>query len=172
MWEEVASRRHRPHKVFPATFPAAAAGEGTGSDGGPDRAVEFMVHGSLDLGLRTGELVCVAWAARAVLRREEGGEGGNRLRFALYQVYMHRYVSLRDSPNRCAFITAGFTRTKQQKGGGRGRVMVARSFVCLSFVGVVRLPYLTVAAAAAVVVCSRCGRCCALPIRSGAYVRN
>ena len=99
MWEEVATRRHRPHKVFLASSPAAAAaGEGAAGDRDRDRTVEFMVHGSLDLGLRTGELVTVAWAARAVLRRGEGGgdekqeegEGARRLRFALYQVYMHR----------------------------------------------------------------------------------
>ena len=46
-----------------------------------------MVHGDLDLRLRSGDdaPVYVAWAARAVLRRDEGV-----LRFVLYQVYMHR----------------------------------------------------------------------------------
>lgn len=93
MWRDVASRRHRPHGIFPASLPSPSfteAGAGTAGsreDGTDPTTTEFMVHGDLDLRLRSGDdaLVYVAWAARAVLRRDEG-----MLRFVLYQVYMHR----------------------------------------------------------------------------------
>ena len=98
MWRDVASRRHRPHEIFPASLPSPSFTEAGAGTAGPREdgvnptttattTTEVMVHGDLDLRLRSGDdaPVYVAWAARAVLRRDEGV-----LRFVLYQVYMHR----------------------------------------------------------------------------------
>lgn len=90
MWEKVRSRRHRPLKVFPASFspsPPSPATDlpGTGAGAG---LLEYMLHGTLDLGLKSGDVSKMTWAGRAVLKESGGGE----LKFALYQVYMHRQV--------------------------------------------------------------------------------
>ncbi|KAI1759510.1 hypothetical protein GGR53DRAFT_471260 [Hypoxylon sp. FL1150] len=83
MWELVESRRHKPEKVFPATF------EGTGADGDGDGvAAEYMLHGSLDLVMKTGESSAISWAGRAVLRDVDG-----KLKYQLYQVYMHKKLT-------------------------------------------------------------------------------
>lgn len=84
MWENVRSRKHRPTKVFPASFPSPGTGTGTGTE--TETTVEYMLHGSLDLELKSGDTSTVAWAGRAVLKEANGGA----LKYALYQVYMHR----------------------------------------------------------------------------------
>ncbi|KAK7754231.1 hypothetical protein SLS62_003808 [Diatrype stigma] len=90
MWENVRSRKHRPTKVFPASFPSPSSSPETGTGAGTAKtaAVEYMLHGSLDLELKSGDISTVAWAGRAVLEEVPGG--GGALKYALYQVYMHR----------------------------------------------------------------------------------
>ncbi|KAI2612158.1 uncharacterized protein GGS25DRAFT_474018 [Hypoxylon fragiforme] len=84
MWEHITRRKHRPAKVFPASF-----GEGAG--GGDGVVAEYMLYGSLDAVTKKkegeGETMTMEWAGRAVLRevKEEG-----RLCFGFYQVYLHR----------------------------------------------------------------------------------
>lgn len=76
MWEQVESRRHKPEKVFPASFGGSGGDDGT--------AVEYMLHGSLDLLTKNGEQQAVSWAGHAVLGEVEG-----KLKYKLYQVYLH-----------------------------------------------------------------------------------
>ncbi|KAI1413690.1 hypothetical protein F5Y13DRAFT_160865 [Hypoxylon sp. FL1857] len=78
MWEQVERRKHRPEKVFPASF------EGTARDS-EAIAAEYMLHGSLDVVTKSGEQQTVSWAGRAVLKEDEG-----QLKYALYQVYLHK----------------------------------------------------------------------------------
>ncbi|KAI1144455.1 hypothetical protein F5Y05DRAFT_407847 [Hypoxylon sp. FL0543] len=77
MWEHVERRRHAPEKVFPASF--------GGVDGSEGIAAEYMLHGSLEMAMKSGERQMVAWAGRAVLK-----EGGGKLKYQFYQVYLHR----------------------------------------------------------------------------------
>lgn len=94
MWETVKSRKHHPLKVFPASFPTPAdtqlgpeTGVSTGTARGTSMSVvEYMLYGSLDLALKSGDVSKVSWAGHAVL--QEDGEGA--LKFALYQVYLHK----------------------------------------------------------------------------------
>lgn len=79
MWEQVESRRHKPEKVFPGSF------GGVGGGGGEGVAAEYMLHGSLDLVMKSGEQQAVSWAGRAVLRDVDG-----KLKYQLYQVYLHK----------------------------------------------------------------------------------
>ncbi|OTA90682.1 hypothetical protein M434DRAFT_77558 [Hypoxylon sp. CO27-5] len=79
MWEQVEKRRHKPEKVFPAFF--------GGIDGSEGIAVEYMIHGSLDMVTKNGEQQAVSWAGRAVLKEDAG-----KLKYQLYQVYLHRRV--------------------------------------------------------------------------------
>ncbi|KAI1500698.1 hypothetical protein F5X99DRAFT_385181 [Biscogniauxia marginata] len=76
MWEKVRARRHRPEKVFPASF-------GSGSE----EEHEYMICGSADFAMKSGEddVAAATWAGRAVLR--DAGDG--RLKYAFYQVYIH-----------------------------------------------------------------------------------
>ncbi|KAI2630810.1 hypothetical protein GGR54DRAFT_635417 [Hypoxylon sp. NC1633] len=76
MWEQVKTRRHKPEKVFPASF------GGAGADGD---AVEYMLHGSVDIVTKTGEQQALTWAGRAILKEVDG-----RLKYELYQVYIHK----------------------------------------------------------------------------------
>ncbi|KAI1282425.1 hypothetical protein F5Y07DRAFT_352519 [Xylaria sp. FL0933] len=76
MWETIKSRRHKLHKVFPAVF-------------GPpehehEKRFEYMLYGTVDLELKSGEAITGQWAGRAVLRDGEGG-----LHYTFYQVYIH-----------------------------------------------------------------------------------
>ncbi|KAI8634741.1 hypothetical protein F5Y19DRAFT_409872 [Xylariaceae sp. FL1651] len=79
MWEKIKSRKHKPDKVFPASFEPAAAHQPE-----PEWSFEYMLSGSLDLQMKTGEKAVAQWAGRAVLRETDG-----RLRYAFYQVYLH-----------------------------------------------------------------------------------
>ncbi|KAI0098980.1 hypothetical protein F4776DRAFT_650212 [Hypoxylon sp. NC0597] len=79
MWEQVETRRHKPEKVFPASFGA--------TDGSEAIAAEYMLHGSLDMVTKNGERQAVSWAGRAVLEEDDG-----KLKYKLYQVYLHRRV--------------------------------------------------------------------------------
>ncbi|KAI1374531.1 hypothetical protein F4677DRAFT_160124 [Hypoxylon crocopeplum] len=76
MWEQVKTRKHKPEKVFPASF---------GEPGDGRIAAEYMLHGSLDLVTKNGEQQAVSWAGRAVLTNVEG-----ILKYKLYQVYIHK----------------------------------------------------------------------------------
>ncbi|KAI0180984.1 hypothetical protein GGR52DRAFT_13921 [Hypoxylon sp. FL1284] len=80
MWEQVGSRRHKPEKVFPASFGGADADNGDGA------AAEYMLHGTLDLVLKNGEARAVSWAGHAVLTSDAEG----KLKYKLYQVYQHK----------------------------------------------------------------------------------
>ncbi|KAI0024737.1 hypothetical protein F4780DRAFT_552097 [Xylariomycetidae sp. FL0641] len=73
MWDVVSSRRHRPMSVFPASF-------------GDDENIEYMLHGDLHMETKDGMHALVAWAARAVLRKDPQG----KLKYASYQVYLNR----------------------------------------------------------------------------------
>ncbi|KAI0841513.1 hypothetical protein F5Y06DRAFT_259684 [Hypoxylon sp. FL0890] len=77
MWEQVENRKHKPEKVFPASF--------GGSAGSEEIAAEYMLHGSLDLVTKNGEQQIVSWAGHAILKEAEG-----KLKYQLYQVYLHR----------------------------------------------------------------------------------
>jgi hypothetical protein len=69
MWEKVASRLHKPLKIFPF---------GANSD-------EVMLYGTVEYGLKAGGESKVDWAARAHLVREGGG-----VKMDFYQVYLVR----------------------------------------------------------------------------------
>ncbi|KAI1213221.1 uncharacterized protein F4807DRAFT_410181 [Annulohypoxylon truncatum] len=75
MWERTKSRRHKPGKVFPATFGGADEGEGM--------TIEYMLQGSVDFVLKNGEQKAVSWAGHAVLNDAQG-----RLKYQFYQVYL------------------------------------------------------------------------------------
>ncbi|CAJ2510008.1 Uu.00g059080.m01.CDS01 [Anthostomella pinea] len=81
MWEKVKSRKHKPERVFPASV---AAGSDDGGGGGRGDAYEYMLCGSLDFVMKTGEDVVATWAGRAALR-----EVGGVLKYDFYQVYLH-----------------------------------------------------------------------------------
>jgi hypothetical protein len=68
MWSVVVSRKHTIYKVFPFS----------------SNATEFMLYGSVALGLRNGANVDVDWAARANIAKSEDG----KWRMKFYQVYM------------------------------------------------------------------------------------
>ncbi|KAL6709289.1 hypothetical protein ACN47E_001696 [Coniothyrium glycines] len=67
MWEKVASRRHKAHKVYPF---------GPNSD-------EVMLHGTVQYGLKAGGASGLDWAARAHLVKEDG-----KVKMDFYQVYL------------------------------------------------------------------------------------
>ncbi|KAF1985230.1 hypothetical protein K402DRAFT_334814 [Aulographum hederae CBS 113979] len=67
LWEKVASRSHKPLKVFPS---------------GPN-SNEVMIYGTVDYKLKDGRESSVDWAARGVLVEEDG-----KTRWADYQVYL------------------------------------------------------------------------------------
>ncbi len=50
-----------------------------------ERRFEYMLYGSVDLELKSGEKMAGQWAGRAVLRDDD--EGG--LKYTFYQVYIH-----------------------------------------------------------------------------------
>lgn len=68
MWSAVASRRHTVHKVFPSS----------------NSSNEFMLYGSVALGLRSGANIDVDWAARADIVKAADG----KWRMKFYQVYL------------------------------------------------------------------------------------
>ncbi|KAI0481109.1 hypothetical protein GGR56DRAFT_672148 [Xylariaceae sp. FL0804] len=71
MWEKVQSRRHSPEKkIF--------------THDGPE--LEYMLYGSLDLVMKTGEEVAAAWSCRAVLT--EGPGESPKFQYSFYQVYI------------------------------------------------------------------------------------
>ncbi|KAI1427032.1 hypothetical protein F5Y12DRAFT_225963 [Xylaria sp. FL1777] len=78
MWEKIRSRRHRLDKVFPAVF------ELPGHEHESERRFEYMLYGSVDLELKSGDKVTGQWAGRAVLR-----DDGGALKYTFYQVYIH-----------------------------------------------------------------------------------
>ncbi|KAI1188677.1 hypothetical protein F5B17DRAFT_394334 [Nemania serpens] len=89
MWDQVRSRRHRLGKVFPAAFESPERkpeDEGEGEGEGRRRRFEYMLHGSVELELKSGERLVREWAGRAVLTVTDGEEGG--LRYGFYQVYL------------------------------------------------------------------------------------
>lgn len=57
MWEHVASRSHKPEKIFPF---------------GPN-ADEIMVYGTVSYGLKNGKSKQITWAMRAHLVKMEDG---------------------------------------------------------------------------------------------------
>jgi hypothetical protein len=67
MWKTVASRSHRPVKIFPFG----------------DNALKVMIFGTVGYGMKDGGGKEVDWAARAELVMEEEG-----LKMAFYQVYL------------------------------------------------------------------------------------
>ncbi|KAI1439543.1 hypothetical protein F5Y02DRAFT_423899 [Annulohypoxylon stygium] len=76
MWERVKSRRHRPGKVFPASFDGTNEGvEGT--------TIEYMIQGSADFVMKHGEKQEVSWAGHAILNEVQG-----ILKYRYYQVYL------------------------------------------------------------------------------------
>ncbi|KAI1340539.1 hypothetical protein F5Y15DRAFT_42662 [Xylariaceae sp. FL0016] len=82
MWEKVASRKHKPERVFPAAFGeslSSSAGNGVGSEH------EYMLCGSLDFVMKTGEKAVATWSGRAVLKDVKG----HGLQYSFYQVYLH-----------------------------------------------------------------------------------
>ncbi|KAI1194852.1 hypothetical protein F5X97DRAFT_309953 [Nemania serpens] len=81
MWDQVKSRRHRLGKVFPAAFDSPEH-EYEPEGEGP-RRFEYMLHGSVEMELKSGEQLVKEWAGRAVLTDGEGG-----LKYALYQIYL------------------------------------------------------------------------------------
>lgn len=70
MWEKVASRSHKPIKIFPF---------GSYSD-------EVMLYGTVEYGLKAGGNSGLDWAARAHLVKDEEDSGKVKLDF--YQVYL------------------------------------------------------------------------------------
>ena len=68
MWSVVASRKHTIYKVFPYS----------------NTSSEFMLYGSVALGLRNGTNIDVDWAARADVVKSADG----KWRMKFYQVYM------------------------------------------------------------------------------------
>ncbi|KAK2595292.1 hypothetical protein QQS21_007007 [Conoideocrella luteorostrata] len=68
MWSVVASRKHTIYKVFPYS----------------GQSNEFMLYGSVALGLRNGANVDVDWAARAEVAKSED----RKWRMKFYQVYL------------------------------------------------------------------------------------
>ncbi|KAI1116009.1 hypothetical protein F5Y14DRAFT_408921 [Nemania sp. NC0429] len=81
MWDQVESRKHRLDKVFPAEFEPHGHDEPGGQG---RRRFEYMLHGSVELELKSGEQLVREWAGRAVLTDGEGG----LLKYALYQIYI------------------------------------------------------------------------------------
>jgi len=71
MWEKVASRHHKPLKVFPY-----------GS-----KADEVMLFGTVDYGLKDGRKASVEWAARAHLIKKN-----DTVKMDFYQVYLVCHV--------------------------------------------------------------------------------
>ncbi|KAI3336704.1 hypothetical protein HD806DRAFT_528298 [Xylariaceae sp. AK1471] len=80
MWEMVESRRHKLDKVFPAAFELPEHEHEHESQW----RFEYMLNGAVDLEMKSGEYAVAQWAGRAVLR-----EVGGRLKYTLYQVYLH-----------------------------------------------------------------------------------
>lgn len=78
MWKKVATRSHRPEKIF--AFGAA-------SD-------QVMIYGTVDFVLTDGRGTSVPWAARARFAEQKGDE---ELKMRYYQVYMVRHCSLFES---------------------------------------------------------------------------
>ncbi|KAI0435087.1 hypothetical protein F5Y09DRAFT_293642 [Xylaria sp. FL1042] len=76
MWEKIKSRRHKLDKVFPAVFELPEHEH--------EGRFEYMLYGSADFELKSGEKLTGQWAGRAVLRDGEGG-----LKYTFYQVYIH-----------------------------------------------------------------------------------
>ncbi|KAI0118788.1 hypothetical protein GGR51DRAFT_554477 [Nemania sp. FL0031] len=76
MWEKTKSRKHKLEKVYPSTFGQSKPES--------EWKFEYMLHGLVDLELRTTEKVAGQWAARAILTNHEG-----KLKYTLYQVYLH-----------------------------------------------------------------------------------
>ncbi|KAJ2899019.1 hypothetical protein MKZ38_003533 [Zalerion maritima] len=72
MWELVAERKHTVEKVFPASF-------------NPGKA-EFMLQGTVNYTLRTGEKAGADWAGHATLKKNDAGEW----KFEYYRVYIQR----------------------------------------------------------------------------------
>lgn len=67
MWEKVATRKHKPVKVFPF---------------GPN-SHEVMLYGTVDYGKKDGGSSTIDWAARAHLVKQDGD-----LKMDFYQVYL------------------------------------------------------------------------------------
>lgn len=69
MWTAVESRKHTVPKIFPF---------GNNAD-------EFMLYGTVDLGLKNGGSASLEWAGRAKIVKSSG-DGKWRMKF--YQVYL------------------------------------------------------------------------------------
>lgn len=67
MWEKIAKRSHRPHKIY--AF-------GPGSD-------DVMIYGTVDYELKDGRKTTVDWAAHSHFVHEDGA-----LKMDFYQVYL------------------------------------------------------------------------------------
>ncbi|KAI1154217.1 hypothetical protein F4825DRAFT_412429 [Nemania diffusa] len=76
MGERVKSQTHKVEKVFPAAFES--------SEPEPKWRFEYMLHGSVDIELKSAGKATGQWAARAILVDHEG-----RLKYKFYQVYLH-----------------------------------------------------------------------------------
>ena len=74
MWEKVHDRKHTIKQAFVGSF--------EGKEGG---TTEFMLYGTVDYELKTGEKASADWAGHARLRR-----AGREWKFAHYRVYIQR----------------------------------------------------------------------------------
>ena len=83
MWEHVASRSHKPLKVFPFG----------------QHADEMMLYGTVGFGMKNGKSNELDWAARAHLVKE-GGE----MKLDYYQVYLVR-ITFRTGENNSILLT-------------------------------------------------------------------
>lgn len=90
MWEKVASRKHKPVKVFPF---------GRNSD-------EVMLYGTVDYGKKDGGSSTVDWAARAHLVKQDGD-----FKMDFYQVYLVSLAMMLE-PYSAPLTSTGYCGTK------------------------------------------------------------
>lgn len=76
MWDHVASRDHKPLKIFPFG----------------EHANEVMLYGTVSYGLKNGKSSEVDWAGRAHLVKD-----GGSMKMDFYQVYLVRTCTARET---------------------------------------------------------------------------
>lgn len=81
MWEKVASRKHTVKQAFPGSFNEGAEG----GEPAAGQTTEFMLYGTVDYVLKTGDKASADWAGHARVRRE-----GKAWKFVYYRVYIQR----------------------------------------------------------------------------------
>ena len=85
MWAKVEDRKHSLEKVFLGTYAAGKDG-GSGGEAATTTTTEFMLHGTVNYRLKTGQEDSADWAGLARLRRLEDGSW----KFVYYRVYIQR----------------------------------------------------------------------------------